>query len=247
MSATSTTISYSIFCGNGTIDIIAAANSGFCYNNDLFSKYNFLENTNINGWTIINNIFKPINTGGYFIKITTPSAIIASNNDYFASNYSNKWTRGTTNFSTLSSWADSIGQEANSILSDPLFVNATIGNYILMGNSPAINAGLNIGYTTIGLPDIGAIETTATETGKLYVNSIAGSDTSNGTLSFPLKTNVGSINSITLLAGNTIYYERGKKFDFLTHLSQSRHGISNSSILVLLSKELKHHSRPLLA
>ncbi len=44
-------------------------------------------------------------------------------------------------------WKSATGKDANSIISDPLFVNAAGNNFHLMSNSPAINKGVNVGLT----------------------------------------------------------------------------------------------------
>ncbi len=85
----------------------------------------------------------------------------------------------TTNH-TWSDYKSLTGQDAHSIVADPLFVSTT--NYQFQAASPAINAGVNVGLTSdfpgnpiIGLPDIGAYEYTALVTAPLttYYNTQA--------------------------------------------------------------------------
>ena len=65
---------------------------------------------------------------------------------------------------TLALWSAGIGQDINSQIRDPLFVNKAF-EWTLQAGSPAINKGVNVGLTRdilgnpiVGLPDIGAYE-----------------------------------------------------------------------------------------
>jgi parallel beta-helix repeat protein len=50
-------------------------------------------------------------------------------------------------------------QDQNPIFGDPLFVNPSAGNFHLQANSPAIDAGINVGLPYFGsAPDLGAFE-----------------------------------------------------------------------------------------
>ena len=84
---------------------------------------------------------------------------------------SNKWTVGGSSYN-FTTWQSTFSQDANSILGDPLFLNAG-GSYALdtdfqiPQNSPALDAGTDVGLTTdyagdtvpkCSGPDIGAYE-----------------------------------------------------------------------------------------
>ncbi|MGZ5190701.1 MAG: right-handed parallel beta-helix repeat-containing protein [Flavisolibacter sp.] len=65
---------------------------------------------------------------------------------------------------SLATWRKARGQDMNSQMSDPLFVNR-LSDWSLQSGSPAINKGVNVGLTKdilgnpiVGLPDIGAYE-----------------------------------------------------------------------------------------
>jgi hypothetical protein len=52
---------------------------------------------------------------------------------------------GGTYYSTLAAWQAASGNDVHSIQSDPLLVNPRGGSFTLQANSPAINAGVNLG------------------------------------------------------------------------------------------------------
>jgi|GEM_PF-5605303 len=142
----------------------AQADSGYFYNNTVIGGTEGFTQSNVKNWAVKNNIF--YSQTSEFIKFSQATPYLASNNIFYATSYTNKWVRKTTYFSTLASWQDSTGQEANSLTGDPLFVNAAAGDYRLTSNSPAINRGANLGLlqdltgrSIIGTPDIGAYET----------------------------------------------------------------------------------------
>jgi len=69
-----------------------------------------------------------------------------------------------TYYTSLAGWRSATGQDMNSQVADPLFVNVA-SDWRLQANSPAINKGLDVGLTKdilsnpiVGLPDIGAYE-----------------------------------------------------------------------------------------
>ena len=136
-SAKPTTIKNTLLINNGSANVYADADSGFLYNNDIVNGVRgILFAANIKGWTIKNNIF--VNQSINFIHISTfPMAYTGSNNLFYSTSSSNKWRRGSTNFSTLSSWQDSTGQESGSIVADPRFVNAAAGDYRVLAIGPA--------------------------------------------------------------------------------------------------------------
>jgi len=68
--------------------------------------------------------------------------------------------RGGTIYNDYSSYQNTGGYEANSVFSqDPLFVDLAGNDYQLKAGSPAIDAGVDVGYSYNGTaPDIGAYE-----------------------------------------------------------------------------------------
>lgn len=64
----------------------------------------------------------------------------------------------TMDFSTFKQWT---GYDQHSVNKNPVFVNPTIKDYHLLGSSPAINIGINLGEPFTGTaPDAGAFEFT---------------------------------------------------------------------------------------
>jgi len=70
----------------------------------------------------------------------------------------------TRNYTSLAAWRTATGQDINSIMADPLFVNR-VSDWSLQAGSPAINKGVNVGLIKdingnpiIGLPDAGCYE-----------------------------------------------------------------------------------------
>ncbi len=85
-----------------------------------------------------NNIFYIVSG----TKVYTTSGSVVSNNNTF-----NTQSSGFLNgHSTLAAWISATGQDQNSILADPRFVNPTSRDFTLQPTSPCINAGSNCGY-----------------------------------------------------------------------------------------------------
>ncbi|MBD3280739.1 DUF5123 domain-containing protein [Candidatus Dojkabacteria bacterium] len=123
--------------------------------------------------------------------------------------YSNNglWNNSVTNY-----WGESSGE--NDVLIDPQFLDPTNGDFRLMGNSPAIDAGADVSdiITTdiTGKPrnleggtDIGAYENIV----NYYVDGENGDDGNLGTMVAPFKTiQKGADEAV---AGNTVYVKGG--------------------------------------
>lgn len=67
-------------------------------------------------------------------------------------------------YATIHAWRIGTGQDMNSLVVDPMFINR-ISDWSLQAGSPAINKGVNVGLTKdingnpiVGLPDCGAFE-----------------------------------------------------------------------------------------
>lgn len=126
-----------------------------------------------------NNI---MSTWGAIIGWNTDAVLSLKNNIYYncgvrVLNYSAGITNLTSDYNcgygvtnwysggNLSTWRAASGQDVNSFVADPKFVNAGAGDYRLQTSSPCIKAGVDVGLTTDyqgngvrAVPSIGAIE-----------------------------------------------------------------------------------------
>jgi hypothetical protein len=106
---------------------------------------------NINVW---NNTFYNNNGGNIVIRPMTSSTVSWQNNITYCStgcsNYINTlgWNPGTAGYN-LYGGGGGTGPGNNNVTSDPLFVNASSGNFSLQSASPAINAGNPSSSTTL--------------------------------------------------------------------------------------------------
>jgi len=142
-------------------------------NNDPSLVYGFYQTTLSDGIILRNNIFSA-NRGGtgekYGLFFNTATSIISSN-------YNNFWIQGTNAFiggntagdyATIAAWRTASGQDANSLVTNPFYTNASAGN--LRPLSPTLdNKGIPIAGITTDIvnairnattPDIGAYEFT---------------------------------------------------------------------------------------
>lgn len=86
---------------------------------------------------IYGNIFDP-QTGAYLLENYTGAGSIISDHNLFATNANILLTLSLSKES-FAQWQQS-GEDKDSIVGDPLFVNSAAGNYNLQSNSPALNA-----------------------------------------------------------------------------------------------------------
>ena len=122
------------------------------------------------GFELKNNIF--MNPTGYHIShvYRAPgddySSIIIENNIYYPDG-SNRFEFRNVDSDDFADWQNDSGLDATSFIADPLFVDPENGNFHLRPNSPAIDAGVDIGLTQDfegdplpqgSAPDIGAYE-----------------------------------------------------------------------------------------
>lgn len=135
---------------NGTLALIYLTNSGTysLYNNVIYSGGTIGSGMVLAGPTLTfkNNIIKGFNLG---IEISSGT---------FTNDYNIVYGANTDNWSGIT-------QGSNSLSSDPSFTNELALDFTLQVNSPAINAGTNLGLSTdylgqtiYGIPDIGAYE-----------------------------------------------------------------------------------------
>ena len=104
---------------------------------------------------------------------------------------------------------------------DPGFVNAGTHDYHLANNSPALNAGTEVGLPSLGCSaDIGALESAyIPPTQVYYVDSAAGNDNNSGSLAQPWAS-IGNGDAKGILrAGDTIVVRAG------TYLQSSAEGV----------------------
>lgn len=85
---------------------------------------------------IITNSFTAVNAWRASAKQYT-----VNNNIYYITT---QWANVGTIYSSLSSWQTGIADDSNSITSDPLFIDSSIGNYRLSDNSPAATLGVDL-------------------------------------------------------------------------------------------------------
>ena len=157
-----TTIEYSTFkYGNGSDNIYCVSDSLRMYNNTIIGGTYNLRVAATQAGTVVNNcIFYAPTTN--FVNYMGSSTFISSNNLYYSTSYTNKWSLNGGNYSTLSAWQTATSQDAHSKTGDPL-LNAS---YKPTRNSPALDSGTPItGLTSdfednpiVGLPDLGCFE-----------------------------------------------------------------------------------------
>lgn len=131
---------YNEFTGNKTA-LCVLNNYHLLAENNIF--YN-----NIN--TAISGLSNSSVTSKNNIFFTAANAKAYSTNGTLTSNFNvfNKEFSGFINgHGTLNSWRANSGQDMNSLVSDPLFIDASTGNFMLQPQSPCINAATNCGYS----------------------------------------------------------------------------------------------------
>lgn len=222
----------------------------YSYVHDLQVNYNKIMNNSLGIFilpsyvaqttlTALNNVFYNINSACISITTST-SSLVSKNNAFFLSGssakaYSTNSNAVTSNFnnfniqqngfinsySTLASWRSATGNDLNSFVGNPMFVNPSIGDFCLQAGSPCINAGtnVNIQYDYFGtqvpqqnITDIGLHEYTSTQGGtnlppsinnqifQINENSANGTMVGNVVASDP---NSGQILTFSITGGNT--------------------------------------------
>jgi len=148
--------------GGITIDSVTIRNN-LIFNNNGYGIYIRYGGKNKNIEIYNNTIFN--NDGGIYINGNIADSIIVHNN-IFVSNGSHNINAINVNTLTVSHnlyWKPSlVGRGATDdcgIYKDPLFLNINEGDFRLQADSPAIDAGVDLGFPYIGIaPDIGAFE-----------------------------------------------------------------------------------------
>lgn len=147
------------------------------YNN---SKYGISSSYNTNV-TLRNNIF---NLAASPAKAFYFMGNITSNNNIFNTQYS-----GFINgYASLNAWKNASGNDINSVVGNPSFVNAGNGDFHVQSGSTAINRGQNVSlsrdyYGNVvplnGNPDAGIHEFGGTKSASIVTDTTSVSDTSN--------------------------------------------------------------------
>jgi hypothetical protein len=113
-------------------------------------------------WHATNNVFKNnivyattqnLFLNGYANSTSNPADL--DYNLYFGTggSSSGQWVWNGTTYTGYSSYQTSSGKDAHSPFSDPLFVNLSTPDLHVAPNSPAVNAGINLGLTVVGPVD----------------------------------------------------------------------------------------------
>jgi hypothetical protein len=160
--------------GSGSYDAYATRNSSY-YNNTFIThgseaSIHLNSQTGVNnGMVFKNNIFYSDNSSGYFFYEEVSGQMgtwtFSNNLYYMTSSTTHGWVRHGVTYSSLSQW-QSIGYDASSLATNPLFTNYTARDLTLQSTSKAIDSGTFVGLTcdikgtpvTPTYPDLGAFE-----------------------------------------------------------------------------------------
>ena len=102
-----------------------------------------------------NNIVYLANSGSflyYFTKLAT-APVAMDYNVYYASATNPTWVWKNKGYSSLSTFHTASAQDTNSKYADPLFVNFSGHDLHVLGTSPAVGAGTNLGAAVVGTLD----------------------------------------------------------------------------------------------
>jgi len=148
----------------------------YLYNNTLVSSTSSTRSVitigqYLDGLTAKNNIIMNTETSYNLVEYGTGATPTNTNSDFDYNQYyrgdndpdQNLWYGGT-----FSNWQNTENQDANGAFGDPLFVDASNGNFSLQDSSLCIDAGIDVSLTSDyngslvpmgnGTPDIGAVE-----------------------------------------------------------------------------------------
>jgi hypothetical protein len=163
---------YNVFANNKNGLYINSGYSGTIRNNVFYNNISHgIYTTSNTSITVRNNIFN-ISTSAKAIKA---GGSISSNNNVFNSQHSGFINSATS----LTSWRNSSGNDKNSTVGNPGFVNPSNQDFHLIGGSCAINRGTNVSLTKDyygnsvpmnGAPDAGIHEYGGTKSGNATMN-----------------------------------------------------------------------------
>ena len=160
-----TFVYYNIFQNNQYAINIEEENSSAEIFNNVFYDNNIAVKTEYSGLILYNNIFYLYKDFDKALDIYD-SEMISDYNIFYPLRVGFVTYNGI-DINNLASLRETIGTDANSFISDPLFVDASNNNFALKNESPAIDAGVFLGITSDlsgtnvpygNGPDIGVIE-----------------------------------------------------------------------------------------
>lgn len=115
-------------------------------NNEFLSAGLSVRYAGSDGMTVKNNIFYNNAVPDVIFYSDTDTTTTQINyNNYYRPSYTNAWNWKATNYSTIATWQAASSQDAQSIISDPIFTNVAGNDFTLQSSSPAIDAGENLG------------------------------------------------------------------------------------------------------
>ncbi len=154
-----TTVGFNIYqnvmvgCSIELVGVGGIVNNSKIYNNTIYNT-NGNEGVSISSGVSNVEIFNNIIYGpSPLLRYYTASTYSYANNNSFYRSSSFVWNLNwTTNYTSIASWTAATGFDANSITSNPLFVNtggASAADYKLQANSPARTSGRGGSYATV--------------------------------------------------------------------------------------------------
>ncbi|UCH14224.1 MAG: right-handed parallel beta-helix repeat-containing protein [Bacteroidales bacterium] len=163
--AQETYVYYNIFKGNNlAINVSSYLSTTHIYNNVFYDNSQGVS-TSYSSLALYNNIFYLTNQGDQAINHKLDNLV--SDNNIFYPEQDGFIDIGDTKYSSLDNYQKTLGLDLNSYVSDPLFKDIYNDNFGVEAESPAIDAGRDVGlYMDFygfnvpdgGAPDIGLIE-----------------------------------------------------------------------------------------
>ncbi len=166
--ASAATIRDNLVYDTGLVDItiggydatVGGSDSITVVNNTLYQSASALGNGFQIQYKATNNVFKNnivslANAGSflyYFTKLAT-APVAMDYNVYYASAANPTWVWKNKGYSSLSSFKSASAQDVHSKYADPLFVNLSGHDLHVLGTSPAVSAGINLGASVVGATD----------------------------------------------------------------------------------------------
>jgi hypothetical protein len=167
--ASAVTIRDNLVYDTGLVDItiggydstVGGSDSITVVNNTLYQSASALGNGFQVQYKATNNVFKNnivhlANTGTsflyYFTSLKT-APVAMDYNLYYASAANPGWVWKNKNYTSLASFASASAQDAHSKYADPLFVNLSGHDFHVLGTSPAVGAGTDLGASVVGATD----------------------------------------------------------------------------------------------
>jgi hypothetical protein len=166
--ASAVTIRDNLVYDTGLVDVtiggydstVGGSDSITIVNNTLYQSGSALGNGFQVQYKATNNVFKNnlvylANPGSflyYFTSLAT-APVAMDYNAYYASAANPDWVWKNKGYSSLASFTTGSAQDAHSKYADPLFVNLAGHDFHVLGASPAVGAGTNLGASVVGATD----------------------------------------------------------------------------------------------